>query len=131
MVPVEPDDSEFVTIVYFHKNSSIKDGLIMRNEVKLKEWILEENISQYLQFKPEFFISFHNWIDSTNSFEKIHNFLLEQVNALKQMEKWRNQGDLIVTHIEERPSMIFFDVSPRIFKKVLHSKGIAFSVKEE
>jgi hypothetical protein len=102
-------------------------------ESKSKRDLFNEYFSQgkpvrLFRSEIEFYLSFHNWVDATTTFDKMIFRLQEQSEALLLVAEWYKEGKIKITNTDESPSVLYFLVTPDIFNKVLANPGIGYTL---
>lgn len=93
-----------------------------------KQYFSEENPKRLYRFRIQFYLCFHNWIDSTQSFSEMLLQLENQYEAVSLMKKWHDQGKIDIINAESSPSFLFFLVTPDIFHEALTKQGIGHEI---
>lgn len=134
-------DSEFVVEVFFrekyHSDSSCsRIDIIPINDLERKQELFKDYFSRKISsplFRGEFefIICFHNWIKSSDSFDKILSDLDKQSDIVKRLQQWHSQGKIKVLHVDDSPSMLYFTTTIDIFQEVLTHSAIIFDIIDD
>jgi hypothetical protein len=134
-------DSEFVFEVFFREKynsdgSCSRIDVIPTNDPERKQELFKGYFSGKISsplFRGEFefILCFHNWIKSSDSFDKILSDLDEQSDIVRRLLKWQSQGKIKVLQVDDSPSMLYFTTTIDIFQEVFTHSAIIFDIIDD
>ncbi len=93
-----------------------------------KEYFSQENPTRLFRSEIEFYLSFHNWVDPTKPFSKMISRLKEQIKAVSLIDNFHRQGKVKITNVDDSPALLYFIVTPDVFKEVFANPGIGYTL---
>ena len=129
---------EFVEEVFVRKKELDNNGyqwvdIVAVNDSKSKQELFKEYFSnkkpeRLFRLEIEFYLSFPNWIDPTESFPEKFIRLKEQFDTLSLVADWYDQGKVEITNTDNSPALLYFLVTPDIFNEALANSGIGYTL---
>ena len=93
-----------------------------------KEYFSQDPPKRLFRSEFTFYLSFHDWVDSTQSFSEMLLRLQDQYCALLLIADWYEEGKVKITNVDSSPSLLNFLVTPDIFNEVLDNPGIGYTL---